>query len=291
MKKYFPFFLLVIFFQSCVVNQAFVPSGYEPALLEKKNDTHVNLSILPFNLLIMNYNRALTDKIGLGLSGDGALGLFSFQAGSYYYKHTDKFMMELGGGFQFYKNDSKIADRAPGLLGNLLPASEYYTQNFNFAFYSPFFGGSFIYKFSDRFEAGFGVKAAINIAGDYKYYQRIDSYQGRQNATPLDEESYNGHLPPFFSLEPALHLYFVHEYTAFHFQLGYNYRAVTLTHYYSFNQSYSQYPVVNASADHPTINPITFSIGWVFYFSRQEHDIERGPRKRRGLPVHFIPSP
>lgn len=256
--------LSVSLLQSCIVNHAFIPTGYEPSLLERKNDCHLTSSIEPFRMLKFNYCQAVSDKLGLGISNADYFGFFSAEAHGFYYKNTDFFSMDLGGGFQYAKNDSKLKGIPYGLSGS------YYTQDFNISSYSPFLAGSFVFKTSGTFNLGISLKASYTLIGNFRYYQRIDSYQGISNPTPLDEETLTQRPPPFFTLEPAIHVFSRGEYSSISLQLGYNARNSTYAHPYSFTQNTQL--IVQSSTNHPVINAICLNVGLTVFLNKFVRD-------------------
>ncbi len=269
MKRILLITFCFILLQSCFVNNAFVPTGYEPSMLKEKKDNRLNISITPLNLIKINYTRALTNKIGMNISSANFDGVNSIDLGAFHYFNTEKFNIDLGGGFQYLRNRAaiyRVIDNVSSILGGY-----YYTQKFNISFYSPFIAGSLIYKTQRKIALGLSLKASYNFIDDFNYYQRIDTYQGKSNPTPLDEETLNLRPDPFFSLEPACNFYLNKERTSIRVQVGYNFRYATLEHKYSFMQSYNYVnPLVNATKDHPAINPITFNICLVIYFRKKD---------------------
>jgi hypothetical protein len=257
------FIFLLLSLQACI-NQAFIPTGYEPSLLETKGDSRLNIGMRPISTIQLDYTRAVTDKVGVRVSPSGFIGFYAIDAGGFNYYNRKKLKIDLGGGFQYLKNFSHLND-----FGDrpLIFASKYYTQRFNISFYSPYLATSIVFRQRKNLAFGFGLKGAYNFVGNYSYYQVIDSYQGFSNATPLDNESIDIKPYSFFSLESAFNIYFGEE-KKIKLQLAYNYRYASLVHHYSFVQNFGS--TIEATSNHPTISPITLNICFLIPYSKKK---------------------
>jgi hypothetical protein len=259
-KKFFAYTLLLLILTSCV-NKAYVPTLYEPMLLNKKGQIRVSYAQTT-STAKMQMAYALKENIGLVANETFASGITNTEVGVSYFKNREHFYFELGGGLGYQSNTINYNERAAAGLS--LFSSKYYTENFNCRYGSMFVSGCALWG-GDGAKIGFGLKGGPLYINHYDYSTEVIPYLGKQNSTPLDHEQFKFNNAFTIIAEPSV--FFVtntDNRLSFRMQLGYTYSPGVYEHDYYFQQQWSSTPIISSSKVHPEMRKVNFSIGLTF---------------------------
>jgi hypothetical protein len=264
-------FAVAVFACSCNINRAYFPTTYEPSLLTKKKDLKASIALATaYSKTQVSYG--LTNALALGVNIGYARGVIHGELLCTRYKWLSFGYFEWGGGLGYQVNSINYSGR-PDYV-SVGPVNSYTTQRLNCSYQSLFLCGSFINGCDDA-RIRFGPTFKGGPVYIYKYHSeyRKDSYQGKDNPTPLDEENFDFANKFFWMAEPGFFISRKGKRSNFRIQLSLAVHSVAATHSYSFIQKGYPNTVISHAGYHPTIRPGMVTLGWNFFISKpQEKD-------------------
>lgn len=240
------------------MHKAYVPSGYEPVVVTKKNEKQLSLTLRPFDYLNLDYTQALTNHIAIRTTAGGTYQLYNATASLIYFnkiKNLNYFFAPL-----FNYQNNQMIRRTYGFSGFV----NTYNTNYNCVFEG--LGLAIGASITGKVQHHFMIKTQYNFVDRYNFQFYQDNASGSDYGfRVLDDEKLNKDIPSFLSIEPTYAILFkAGNKNFFKLQAGLNICEKTYKHNYSYYWDSWDSQIVDRVKQHPRSWPINLSVGFIF---------------------------
>lgn len=258
------YFILFFTLSSCILHRAYVPSTFEPVVVDEKNEQQFSLTFRPFDYLNVDYTRALTNHLAIRGTAGGTYQLYNTTASLIYFnkiKDLNYFIAPLYN----YQNNQLIR-RIGG--GSSLVNS--YNINYNCVYNTV--GLAIGLSIPGRVQHHFMLKSQYNFVDRYHFQYYKDNGSGSDYGfRVIDDEVLNKRIPSFLSIEPSYAILFkAGSKNYFKIQAGLSICEAVYSHRYSYFIDSWRTNKNDRIKEHPTNWPVNISVGFIFSSKKEK---------------------